>query len=87
MKIRIMDLFGKPKLLHSLEAEHGAKSLLERMESGEMCMEVLPDSFEQFSGELEAKDYASYCNFLNSVNGKKVMDILEEHDERQLFEL
>ncbi len=87
MGIRIMELFGKSKVLHSVEAENGARRLMERMENHDMCMEVLPESFGQFSGEPEEKDYISYCDFLNSVNGKKVLDILEEKDERELFEL
>lgn len=87
MDIRITELLGKSRVLHSLEAEEGAKRLLERIENADMGMEVLPDSFEQFSGELEEKDYVSYCEFLNSANGKKVINILEEKDERQLFEL
>ena len=87
MDIRITDLLGKSRILHSVEAEAGARRLLERVECDDMCMEVLPDSFEQFAGELEVKDYVSYCDFLTSANGKKVIDILEEEDERQLLEL
>lgn len=87
MDSKLFSAAEKTKLVLSVEAETGANRLLERIENEEMGMEVLPDKFVPFSGELEEKDYVSYCGFLHSVSGKKVIRILEECDERELFEL
>lgn len=80
-------LFAEAKILHSVKAEQGAERLLEKIESEEMAMEVLANASEQFSGEREEKDYISYCQFLESVNGKKVLQMLEEEDARECVEL
>ncbi len=77
----------KQKWKHSPLAERGAEQLVKRIESGDMGMEVMPNSFAQFTGELEEKDYISYCKFLNSENGQKVLRMLEESDEGELLEL
>ena len=50
-------------------------------------MEVLPNTSVQFTGELEEKDYVSYCGFLSSANGKRVLQMLEESDEGECIEL
>lgn len=80
-------LFAEPRLLHSVKAEQGAARLLEAIDNEEMFMEVLPNSCEQFTGEREERDYISYCRFLESVNGKKVLQMLEEEDARERIEL
>lgn len=87
MDSKLFNVTGKTKLVLSVEAEAGASHLLERIENEDMGMEVLPNKYVQFSGEVEEKDYVSYCGFLNSASGKKVVQILEEDDERELFEL
>lgn len=80
-------LFAEAKLLHSLKAEQGAERLLEKIESEEMAMEVLANASEQFTGEQEERDYISYCEFLESVNGKKVLQMLEDEDAGECVEL
>lgn len=80
-------LFAEPKLLHSVKAEQGAERLLESIENEKMFMEVLPNSSEQFSGEREERDYISYCQFLESVNGKQVLQMLEEEDAKECVKL
>ncbi|MCM1498534.1 MAG: hypothetical protein NC124_08715 [Clostridium sp.] len=83
-----MNVFlGTSKLLCSAEAEAGAKRLVERIQSGDLAMDVLPNNYEKFSGDLEEKDYVSYCGFLKSSNGRKVINILEEEDARNTVEL
>jgi hypothetical protein len=47
----------------------------------------MPNSYAQFTGELEENDYLSYCRFMESAKGLKVIQLLEEEDERKLFEL
>lgn len=87
MEINLFDLMEKPKLLHPQEAQEGAKRLLERTRSGDMGMEVMPNTYAQFTGELEEKHFISYCDFLSSASGRKVIGLLEEEDERKLSEL
>ncbi len=79
--------FGHKKIMCSAEAEEGAKNLIERLESGSLLMDVLPNRYARFSGELEEKDYVSYCRFLGSANGKKVLGILEEEDATEFFDV
>lgn len=83
----MLDLIEKPKVAHSKGAQEGAARLLERTAGGDMGMEVMPNTYAQFTGELEEKNYISYCDFLVSANGKKVIGLLEEEDERKLSEL
>lgn len=78
-------LFAEAKILHSVKAEQGAERLLAKIESEEMAMEVLANASIQFSGEIEEKDYVSYCTFLESANGKKVLQMLEEEDAGECF--
>lgn len=80
-------LMGKAQMLGSVEAEKGAAHMLQRIEDGTLNMDVLPNTYVQYTGELEEKDYVSYCSFLNSANGKKVIQMLEEEDEGQFIEL
>lgn len=80
-------LFAEARVLNSVKAEQGALRLLELIESEKIFMEVLPSENEQFSGEREERDYVSYCQFLESVNGKKVIQMLEEEDAKERFEL
>lgn len=76
-----MDTFyGNIKLLCSKEAEDGAERLIEKIENGNLGMDILPNRYEKFSGELEEKDYIAYCRFMESSNGRKVLEMLEVED-------
>lgn len=79
--------FGNTKILNSAEAEAGAKRLIRKIENEELKMDILPNRYVRFSGELEEKDYISYCNFLKSDNGRKILRMLEENDARNYVEL
>lgn len=74
--------FGTKKILTSVESEQGANRLLQRLKTGKLQMEILPNSYKRFSGELEEEDYISYCGFLSSYNGQMILDMLEEEDGR-----
>lgn len=71
---------GKVRMLNSEEAEKGATHLLEKLDDGRLSMDILPNSYAKFSGELEESDYISFCDFLISSNGKKIIKMLEEED-------
>ena len=75
------------KILNSHEAEEGAKHLFDKIERGILTMDILPNNYEKFSGRLEEEDYISYCRFIKSANGKKVLSMLEEQDARDLVKL
>ncbi|MDO4328523.1 MAG: hypothetical protein Q4C66_04205 [Lachnospiraceae bacterium] len=79
--------WGKSRILNSIKAEKGAERLMEKISNGSLAMDVLPNSYAKFSGELEEKDYISYCDFLKSANGKKVIHMLEEEDAGKCVEL
>lgn len=87
MEFKLMDIMSPSRSMRSVEAERGAERLVERLENGKMGMEVMPNVFKQFTGELEERDFQSYCRFLESANGYKVIQMLEEEDARKLFEL
>lgn len=80
-------LFAEAKILNSVKAEKGAERLLHKIESEEMTMEVLANASQEFSGEREERDYVSYCQFLESVNGKKVIQMLEDEDAGKFIKL
>lgn len=81
------NFYGKAGILHSSEAEVGAKQLLEKIENNTMRMDILPNQYEQFTGELEEEDYITYSRFLQSVNGQKVLKMLEEENAGYFVEL
>ena len=84
----IQSSFNKAsKLLSSEEGEAGANRLLERLRSGSLKLEVRPNNYPKYAGQLEEEDYISYCSFLSSANGKKLLRILEGQDDRSLFKL
>ncbi len=85
--MNMSSFFGNTKILGSVEAESGAKRLIEKIENRDLAMDVLPNRYARFSGKLEEQDYVSYCRFLESSNGKKVMKMLEEEDARDFVEL
>lgn len=68
------------KILHSLEADKGAEAFMETLYSGGLRKDILQNSAEQFPGRLEEENYISYCKFLSSINGKFILDLLEEFD-------
>lgn len=70
--------FEANKVLNSIRAVEGAERLKEKIDSNNLMMDILPNSYEKFSGTLETKDYVSYCEFLKSHNGRLVLDMLEE---------
>lgn len=76
-----------PKLLSSTAAEAGADRLLLRLQTGSLKLDVLPNSYPRYTGQLEEEDYVSYCRFLASSNGKKLLKALEEQDARKCIEL
>lgn len=78
--MKMESFFGNTKLLCSGEAENGAKRLVENLENGTLQMDILPNRYERFPGKLEEEDYVSYCRFLKSSNGKKILNMLEVED-------
>lgn len=80
--MKMNSYFKNKKILTSVESEQGAEHLLHRLRTGELQMDILPNSYKRFSGELEEEDYISYCDFLSSYNGQMVLDMLEEEDDK-----
>lgn len=82
-----MPFYKLAKLTCSVQSEQGADRLLERLRSGQLRMDVLPNSYPRFSGQLEEEDFIAYCRFLESLNGQKLLDRLEKADGRDYAEL
>ena len=76
-----------PKLLSSTAAEAGADRLLLRVQTGNLKLDVLPNSYPRYTGQLEEEDYVSYCRFLASSNGKKLLKVLEVQDARKCINI
>lgn len=75
-----MDSFfnATSRYAHSSEAIDGASRLIESIKAGNISVDVLPNTYENFSGELEHSNFLSFCRFLKSQNGKFVISALEE---------
>lgn len=82
-----MSYYKLSKLTSSVQGEDGADRLLERLRSGQLRMDVLPNSYPRFTGQLEEEDYIAYCRYLESLNGKKLFDRLEKADGKNHIEL
>lgn len=83
-----MDSFWENrKIMCSARAEEGAARLIENIRNWTLPMDILPNRYDKFSGELEQEDYVSYCRFLESLNGQKILNMLEEEDAGEYVEL
>lgn len=78
--------YGRTGILHLQKAEDGARRLLEKIENGNIQMDILPNQYSRFTGDLEEADYISYDRFLKSVNGQKILKMLEEENARDFVE-
>lgn len=79
--------YGKAGVLHSSKAEEGARQLFTKIENDVLKMDILPNQYSRFTGDLEEADYISYGRFLKSVNGQKILKMLEEENARNFVEL
>lgn len=75
-----MQFYKVSRLLTSQRGEVGADHLLERLISGALQMDILPNNYPRYTGQLEEEDYLSYSRFLRATNGQKLLAKLEEHD-------
>lgn len=85
--MNMMSYYGKAGILHSLKAEEGARQLFEKIENAALRMDILPNQYDRFTGELEEADYITYGKFLQSVNGQIVLKMLEEENAGNFVEL
>ena len=81
------NFWGKNRIVNSVKAVEGVQHLLEKVHDGALVMEVLPNNYGRFTGDLEENNYISFCQFLKSSNGKKVLTMLEEADAGRTVEL
>lgn len=82
-----MSIYKVCRLLTSQRGESGADHLLARLNSGVLQMDILPNSYPRYTGQLEEEDYLSYGRFLRATNGQKLLVKLEEHDGNECIEL
>lgn len=79
--------YGNTGILHSQKAEEGAQQLFEKIENDTIRMDILPNQYARFTGEFEEADYITYSRFLQSVNGQKVLKMLEDENAGNFVEL
>lgn len=79
--------YGGTGILHSQKAKEGARQLLAKIENDDIRMDILPNQYSRFTGDLEEADYISYGRFLKSVNGQKILKLLEEENARNFVKL
>lgn len=82
-----MPLYKSSRFLTSQRGETGADRLLARLNSGALQMDILPNSYPRYTGQLEEEDYVLYSRFLRAVNGLKLLAKLEEHDGNKCAKL
>lgn len=82
-----MSIYKVPRLLTSPRGESGADHLLARLSSGALQMDILPNSYPRYTGQLEEEDYLSYSRFLRAANGQRLLAKLEENDGNKYGEL
>lgn len=85
--MKMETFWGNSKIMCSAKAEEGAVRLIEHVQDRTLPMDILPNRYDKFSGKLEQEDYVSYCRFLESMNGRKILDMLEEEDAGEFVEL
>ena len=85
--MRKQNYYKIPKLLSSVSGEAGADRFIVRLRSGDLGMDVLPNSYPKYTGQLEEEDFVSYFRFLTSSNGKKIINLLEVQDAGKYVKL
>ena len=62
----------------SYEVQKDAEQLVDRMKNNYVIMDTLPNSYENYTGRLELEDFLSFCQFLESRQGKKVLELVDD---------
>ena len=76
-----MDLrqYYMKKVSISTSVQHDAEELIMKMKNNVIKMDVLPNSYDNYTGRLELDDYLSFCQFLESRRGKIILNLMEEN--------
>lgn len=59
--------------------QRDAEQLIDKMKNNYIEMETLPNSYENFTGRLELEDFLSFCQFLESRQGKTILELVEDN--------
>jgi len=70
--------FYQNRIYTSENAKQGARELIYKMKNNILELEVLPNSFDDYTGELETENYLSFCQFVDSRKGKLVLSKLND---------
>ena len=62
----------------SNKVQEAAENLVDKMKNNDVKMDVLPNSYDNFTGRMELDDYLSFCEFLESRRGKVILELVEE---------
>ena len=62
----------------SCVAQKDAERLIDKMRNNYITMDILPNSYENFTGRLELDDFLSFCQFLETRQGRIILEFMED---------
>lgn len=62
----------------SYAVQKDAEQLIDKMKNNYITMDTLPNSYENFTGPLELDDFLSFCQFLESRQGKIILELVDD---------
>lgn len=62
----------------SYEVQKAAEQLVDKMKNNDIKMDKLPNSYQDFTGRLELDDFLSFCQFLESRQGKTILEMVDD---------
>lgn len=62
----------------SYAVQQDAEQFVYKMKNNYITMDTLPNSYENFTGRLELDDFLSFCNFLESRQGKTILEMVDD---------
>lgn len=63
----------------STTVQRDSERLIEKMRNNDVDMDVLPNTYRDFTGQLEVDDYLSFSQFLDSRRGGLILELSEEN--------
>lgn len=63
----------------STAVQRDSENLIEKMRNNDVDMDVLPNTYGDFTGQLEVDDYLSFSQFLDSRRGGLILELSEEN--------
>lgn len=62
----------------SSSVQKDSEQLVDIMKNNYIAMDTLPNSYENFTGRLELDNFLSFCQFLESRQGKIILEMVDD---------